>query len=887
MADDKPIRPTEKPPALGALPDLASPAANGNKGSPPPADAAPDSPADGPVKATFLSHLADKWQLPLLALGLLLLLTGLPRLFNQKIPINVEEQLAQARLALQRNQPIQAIVRVEGVLNEPASDVQRSVMVLIRGLANYSQAGSSRDATQRAFARQAVADMDKAVSLAGGAIDKLDRGLINPVEFYLKRGQARQWAQDNGEADLAEVLTRAGPGQEQLSRRATELLWDSSPEVVGKYLDGMLARTDLSSDDRIWAISRKSRLLVRQGHQDQAEKMLDGYLEKLPGGSSQDALEIELARLHYDACMLAGPKMAQAERDRRLDKAYLLLSAVQLRRNPDAAEPEVDAELNWLLGEVNFLQDRPAEAEKAYERVAHAFADTRFGRAARLGVARAAALYKPVDRAYESYRQVVDELLHEPDDPMIDRRAVQASLLTLAEQLRKQERWEPAYQFLELLYPMLDSTQANPSQTDIRHRQGKILRLLAMEEKQSAERLAREAAVALGHPPASQPDDVVRLNNQARQHLQLAAEAFLDTARLCSADDDMSGDNLELAANCYDEAGEVGQAIVVLRKFVHDFPSAESRVARAVFNLAKAYQAAGCYEQAITEYRRMTSEYHNSPNANKSLVPMAQCYKALGQLDDAEKVLTGILGDDAHYSPESSEYRRALFELAKLFYERRQYREAVARFDEALQREPDAREAAYCRYFLADSYRLSGLELDSAIRSARTPLERGQWTTARTAWMAEARDQFDRVVAALESRSAQAAMSNQASPLNELDLLYLRNSYFFRADCLFDLGRFSEALDLYEVAALKYANQPEAIAAHVQIVNCYVKLNQLEQARAANERAKWLLKKLPADSFSRRPLPMDKDYLSKWLDSAGGVFQPNVQVATPTPGGAP
>jgi tetratricopeptide (TPR) repeat protein len=884
MADDKPIRPTAKPPGPGALADIGSPAAKGGLAD---TAATADSPAEAPLKTSFLSALADKWQLPLLALGLLLLLTGLPRLFNKKIPVNVDEQLTQARLALQRNQPIQAIVRIEALLNEPASDAQRGTMVLIRGLANFEQAGTSRDATQRAFARQTIADMDKAVSLAG-SIESLDRGLIGPVEFYLKRGQARQWSLDNGDADLIEVLSRAEPGQEPLSRRALELLWDGNPDVVRKHLDGMLARTDLSSDDRLWAISRKSRLLVRQGKLADAEQMLDGYLEKLPSGSSQDVLEIELARLHYDACMLAGPKMAAGERDRRLNKAFLLLSAVQLRRRPDAAEPQVDAELHWLLGEVNLLQDRPAEAEKAYERVAHAYADTRFGRAARLGVAKSAALYKPIDRAYEAYRQVVDELLHEPDDPMVDRRAVQNSLLTLAEQLRKQERWEPSYQFLELLYPMLDSTQANPSQTEIRHREGQMLRRLAIEEKQSAERLvAREAAVALaalGRPPASQPDDVVRLTGQARRHLQMAAEAFLDTARLCAADDDMSGDNLELAANCYDEAGDVYGAIVVLRKFVHDYPTAQSRVARAVFNLAKAYQAAGCYDEAIAQYRQMTSEYRNSPNANKSQVPMAQCYKALGKLDEAEKVLSGILADDQHYSPESTEYRQSLFELAKLFYERRQYREAVARFDEALQREPDAREAIYCRYFLADSYRLSGLELDSAIRSARTPLERGQWTAARTAWLGESRDQFDRVVAALETRAATGGPGNAGS-LSELDLLYLRNSYFFRADCLFDLGRFSEALDLYEVAALKYANQPEAIAAHVQIVNCYVKLNQLEQARAVNERAKWLLKKLPVDSFSRRALPMDKDYLSKWLNSAGGPA--SFQVATPTPGGAP
>ena len=46
-------------------------------------------------------------------------------------------------------------------------------------------------------------------------------------------------------------------------------------------------------------------------------------------------------------------------------------------------------------------------------------------------------------------------------------------------------------------------------------------------------------------------------------------------AKLAEADDNRGADNLERAADCYDEAGETARLIVVLRKFIHDYPTDE------------------------------------------------------------------------------------------------------------------------------------------------------------------------------------------------------------------------------------------------------------------------------------------------------------------------
>ncbi|MDD4891810.1 MAG: tetratricopeptide repeat protein [Phycisphaerae bacterium] len=822
-----------------------------------PADALPEPPLDAPPKGpSLLRELADKWQLPLLAIGLLLLLTSLPRLLTRPAPVDADGEIAQARQALQDNHPIEAINRVDRLAAAKTTDAQQSQMSLIRGLANHALAALTRDAVQRSHARACIAELDRSLSLVEKP-ESLDSRLIGPAEFYLKRGQARIWSLDTGEKDLLAALALVSPGQDAMRRQIVELLWNANAAVVHKELDGMLARADLAPADQLWAIRKKTQLLVREGAVDKAEQLLNDYLGKLPAGASQDALEVELARVYYESAAQHGDKLSSRQREAKMDEAYRLLSAVQLRRAPVVGEEETDSELCWLLGEVSFTQNRPVEAEENFRTVTRLYPGTPFTRAAELGIAKSSAVFKPIDRAYEAYQQVVDQLLRGPDDPLIDRRAVRNSLLALAEQLRRQEQWESSYQFLVLLYPMVDPAEVKPSQGDVKEMQGRLLRRLAQEEKQAAERLAREAAQ---RSPASQPEEIGHLNAQARRHLRLAAEAFLEAAHLEITDDQRSGDDLEIAATCYDEAGEILQAIVVLTKFVRDYPGDQSRVARAVFTLAKSYQGAGQFDRAIAQYQRMISEYANSPDANKSPVPMAQCYKSLGKFEEAEKALTDLLADDRRYSPDSKEYSLALFELAKLKYERRQYRQAIARFDELLQREPASPQSVYFRYHLADSYRLSGIEMDASIAAAKTPLERQQLSQTRSLWLGQAKEHFDQVVAALEARGG------ESGELSELDSLYLRNAYFFRADCVFDLALYDDAIDLYDLAALKYHGQPEAVAAYVQVVNCYQRLKKPEQARTANERAKWLLKKLSPDTFSRRPLPMGKDYLAQWLE---------------------
>jgi tetratricopeptide (TPR) repeat protein len=110
-------------------------------------------------------------------------------------------------------------------------------------------------------------------------------------------------------------------------------------------------------------------------------------------------------------------------------------------------------------------------------------------------------------------------------------------------------------------------------------------------------------------------------------------------------------------------------------------------------------------------------------------------------------------------------------------------------------------------------------------------------------------------------------------PERDLDKLYLKLAHFYRADCMYDNGSYEEAIRLYDAAALRYQDDPSALAAYIQIVNAYSALGKFDDAKAANERAKWLLRKMPPDAFKDVQLSMPRKYWDDWLKWTGGAGQ--------------
>ena len=127
--------------------------------------------------------------------------------------------------------------------------------------------------------------------------------------------------------------------------------------------------------------------------------------------------------------------------------------------------------------------------------------------------------------------------------------------------------------------------------------------------------------------------------------------------------------------------------------------------------------------------------------------------------------------------------------------------------------------------------------------------------------LGKARQLFDRTVEHYRT----------VTPQRDLDRLYQKLSHFYRADCAYDAGQYEEAIRLYDAAAQRYQDDPSALAAYVQIVNSYCALGRINEGRAANERAKWLLRRIPPEAFKDGTFAMPKEYWDNWLKWAGDM----------------
>jgi len=136
---------------------------------------------------------------------------------------------------------------------------------------------------------------------------------------------------------------------------------------------------------------------------------------------------------------------------------------------------------------------------------------------------------------------------------------------------------------------------------------------------------------------------------------------------------------------------------------------------------------------------------------------------------------------------------------------------------------------------------------------------RAEAAAARRDRLARAKAYFDRVVEKCRTDP----------PTGDLEKLYLKLSHFYRADCLYDLGEYEEAIRLYDAATLRYQDDPSSVAAYVQIVNAYCALGRKEDARTAIERAKWLLKRMPEAAFDEARDSMPKEAWDGWLRATG------------------
>ena len=418
--------------------------------------------------------------------------------------------------------------------------------------------------------------------------------------------------------------------------------------------------------------------------------------------------------------------------------------------------------------------------------------------------------------------------------------------------------FERALDYLSLLKPMYRNDEIPP---DL------LIEFAAMHEQIAGKRLAMfpdDDQVDLLLSDSIDADDKPVDSGARRLAMQEAAIHFADAGdfylrhahAVTSIDNEGFGHSLWNAAVSFDKAQLWEKAIEVYTEFMKARPE-DPRQLEAINHLGLAYQSSGQYGSAADLFKRLATEHKHTPETYRSLVPLARCHVALAEVDAAERVLLYVVTDHPAITPGSRQYREALVELGKLYYQTKRYEEAIARLEEAVDRYGRTREGVTQRFRLADAYRLSIPAIDDSLAEPLPESQKISLRAERARRLEKAQLLFSQVISEME-----AIDPGTRSPVEKL---YLRNAFFYRADCAYDLARYDQAIALYDLAAKRWEAHPASLVALVQIVNAYCELGKTQEAKVANDRARWQLKRIPDEAFNDPTLPMTREHWQDWL----------------------
>ena len=609
-------------------------------------------------------------------------------------------------------------------------------------------------------------------------------------------------------------------------------------ETVAEQVLAFLHDEDLGREHQLWAVARYAEYLLQAGEADEAAAFVMRWLQRFDFAESKDVGELMV--------LLAKAQLASG--DGRSAERWFIAARDQL----DPASP-LNGDALTGIGRIRFEEGNVVEALGHFDQAVEQFPATRSYLEALVGRAESQARLGGYAESLASYDEAVSLVLQQVGSP----RAVEmvARSLTGQRELRfDRGEYDLALKYLAM-EERLHGTALPPA----------LLRKLALTHQ-------RAALQAMGVENIDDEGNgrLAELSVEQRvivsDHLEKAADYYYRHAQaVAKADIDAYADSLWRSADCYDKAGLHKLAIERLEEYAKTRPD-DPRKLRVMFRLGQAYQAEGQFDAAINLYKTINENNPKSPEAYASLVPLARCYLAKGAdgWQQAEYVLRSVVTDHEALRPESREYREALIELGRLYYRRGEegdYERAIERLGEAVARYGDEQRLPAILFQLADAYRKSVGQIDAKLAGPLSPSQRSEFQAERARRLAAAQAAFDRVIGMYEALDPKS--------LDELQALYLRNSYFYRADCAYDLGRYEGedgAISLYDRAAKRYEKDPSSLVAMIQIVNSYCELGEYDLARTANRRAKAYLEQIPEAAFDDPNLPMGRDHWQRWLD---------------------
>jgi tetratricopeptide (TPR) repeat protein len=830
---------------------------------------APDKPMEAttPPQGEGLLPWSQVWHLPVLLLGMILFVVGIVMVMPRQEPDDFAaafNSVEQYLIAGSHDDALKKLQEVEPNLPK-ATDAERGRFDLLMGDVIFLQQQTQGGDLEENHAR-IVRFYDDARK-RGIALDGIHRQRL--AETYIALGHdpeamaVLETMKDEPARMRYTVIKRLIERQQY---RAAGVTPDQLQPLVRQFLAELVQESNekVKRQEQVWAVTMQAQTLLDHNEPQAAADYLLRMAKRLeqPGGE-KDLLPMQLlfAKASQQMGDLAVARQWYLYVQGRLDPAdamnadaYVGLGQLDLAETND-----MNAALaNFSQAETNYAETSPRRP--GYQTYLEAL----------VGRGDAEAKLDGAPQAIDLFNRAVKLVLLNPN---YSRRIVPKLIDIVRSHYDAsfdRGEFDLALKYLEVLEPLPDQP------TDM------LVELALVHERIAQRRLVEaETPGPDGQPVPAEARKL--LNQDAAGHFEQAGDYYVRHAHAVTiVDDQAHGQSLWNAAHAFDQAQLWKRAIETYAEFAATRPS-DPRQLEAQYRLGQAYMADGQYSPAADIFADLILNHPRNNWSFESLVPLARAQVALGRFDEAEQGLLHVVNQHPAITPESPPYRDALIELGRLYYHRNRFADAIARLDEAVTRYGDHEQGATLRFMLADAMRQSIDELDKELAQPMPQSKRAARQAERARRLEQGQVLYSQVISDLESRSELS--------MTDAQRLYLRNSYFYRADCAYDLGRFETAIELYDLAAKRYDRDPSSLVALVQIVNAYCELGDVQAAAAMNNRARDHLSRIPEEAFENPNLPMQREHWQRWLQFTAELnllgTQANSTPAAPavTPGG--
>ena len=771
----------------------------------------------------FFKELSDKWQIPTLLVAVVLASMAVFHVLSNLKKNTLEDYVVQSETLLVNQDYTNAGKLASTVLEEPKLNPEQK----IRLNRICAQVIHDTEIPLKVHSDQRLEAFHKYFR------DSIPEDRPLTIDEHLMLANVFEWQSKykNAVDHIGSAIDLGAEDVVTLLKRKLELLPRTGYDIEQQYdqtLDEFGNRDDLSEDDLVWALDLKTERLFRNGEFTQAVDLISKTLPRIKEEKNHLSLDYSLALGEY----------YQNQPDRAEPTLRTILNQLPSR-------DELVAKVLFLLGRI-CVDERPEEAEHFFDTLISNYPHTSYHLAGLVGKGQSCAMMFRFTDSTAAYLQALDLLNEIGPNKLIGKNDINQSLEKASEYLSKKDHLTQALALAKLEYDHLD-VDDDQARSVMLVRLGTWHRQLAQLQSERLERVASKQIAE-------------SLKGQIHENYHRAAEYLLELSSSPTILDRQSAQILWQASACYEKANLPDDAQRILELFVKKWPN-DTLIPEALFKLAQIYQSKNDFLSAETNYKILIADFARTPVGLQSPVALAQCYFAMGSnyYTQAEAVLREMVEDTSNqklYTPESIEFRKAMFLLGKIYYFTGQYDRCVARLEEALERDSVNRASPEAIFLIAQSYRKISEDNLKKISQTTDRSLKNSLAMARQENLKRAKDLYTQSIAAIEKVSSRS----------ELEENYLQQAYIDRADCLFDLGQYPQAIKAYEQVIDHYEKTSAALASYVQIANAYQRLGQYGKIKAVLERMKWLMQQLPDDAFAEPGKPFSRRDWQEWID---------------------